>query len=104
METIDGDISIQTGSGDIVVDSPIGDKRWTLNTGSGDIKLKLPAGSEFNCKTGTGVGGIEVGFTLTTAEKTGGRLEGKVGEKPVAEILAETGTGDIKIQKTGGKT
>ena len=99
LETVGGDVSIQTGSGDIIVDSPIGDARWSFNTGSGDITLKLPAGSEFNYKARTGSGDIEIGFASTTSRQTRGELEGKVGEKSVAEILVETGSGDIEIKK-----
>ncbi len=98
---IGGALSVETGSGDIKIDSGLGAKaRWRLNTGSGDVLLVLPADARFMLSARTSSGDIDIDFPITVSGKISKReLRGSVGEGPEAEIIIETSSGDIEIQK-----
>ncbi len=101
LKDIAADLRVDTGSGEIQVDSGLGeDVKWHLEASSGDVVLRLPAEAQFTLAAETHSGDIEVAFPLvTTGKATPHDLRGSVGEHPAAEIHIETSSGDIQINK-----
>ncbi|MDW8141807.1 MAG: DUF4097 family beta strand repeat-containing protein, partial [Candidatus Bipolaricaulota bacterium] len=101
LQEIGGNIDVDTGSGDIRIDSGLGTGvRWQLETSSGDVSISLPADARFALAVETSAGDIEVDFPLTvTGKLSKHELRGTVGDSPSAQINIETSSGDVRIQK-----
>ncbi|GAA1548338.1 hypothetical protein GCM10009804_00860 [Kribbella hippodromi] len=89
---------IKTGSGDIVVDVPLGPAR--LNTGSGDVRLDRVEG---DLGVNTGSGDVRVGHVAGVARVTTGSGSVEVDEAGDALGLS-TGSGDVKVGDASGPT
>jgi lia operon protein LiaG len=115
-----GDLSIETGSGDIRVSSLMAPKVsletgsgavtadvsgevWNVNveTGSGDITLRVPPtlGAEVDIETSSG--DIETDFEVAVTRHARDHLTGRIGDGR-GKIDIETGSGGIKLLKSGG--
>ena len=114
------DLSIDTGSGDILVSSVISPKVsletgsgavsadlsgevWNVSveTGSGDVTLKVPPslGAEVDIETSSGE--IETDFEVAVTRHARDHMTGRIGDGR-GKIAIETGSGAIKLVKSGG--
>ena len=92
-----GPVKVSTGSGNITVQGEPA-WNWSLSTGSGDIRLRLPPEAGFQLQARTSSGSIHSDHPLMvqgTVKRN--ELRGTVrGGGP--EIIAHTGSGNIRIE------
>lgn len=101
------DLRVHTGSGDVSLEGDPATGRWDVRTGKGDISLRMP-GRPVRVETTTRHGDIASDLPQIRvarpgpASQRGGRSIGVIGDEPRAEILLETGHGDISVRVDGG--
>ncbi|MCB0256610.1 MAG: DUF4097 family beta strand repeat protein [Anaerolineae bacterium] len=103
LETLD----VNSGSGDLVLSGDPGIGRWQAKTGKGDIVLKLPGTASARVEAATRRGDIRSDLPQVKvarpgpASERGGRTIIVLGDEPRAEVMLESGKGDIVIRATG---
>jgi DUF4097 and DUF4098 domain-containing protein YvlB len=110
---ITGEIDIHTGAGNIDIrgatgtvrlDSGAGNTRYQgipqgecrFETGAGNIRLTLPADVNVQVGLDTGVGNIDVDFSVD-GQVTRREVRGVIGSGAQGTIYAHTGTGNIDV-------
>ena len=102
-----GKLDANTGSGDLAVSGDPGTGRWQAKTGKGDIVLTLPAVLAARVEAATRHGSITSALPQIKvarpgpASQHGGRTIIVLGDEPRAEVILETGKGDITIRASG---
>ena len=100
-------LDVNSGSGDLVLSGDPGTGRWQAKTGKGDIVLKLPGAASARVEAATRHGDIRSDLPQVKvgrpgpASQHGGRTILVLGDEPRAEIMLESGKGDIMIRATG---
>ncbi|MEZ4767764.1 MAG: DUF4097 family beta strand repeat-containing protein [Caldilineales bacterium] len=100
-------LHVKTGSGDLVASGDPGVGQWQLNTSKGDIVLKVPGNVAARIEASTRRGSIHSDLPQVKVGKPGpaGQHSGRtiivLGDEPRAEVLAESGKGDIVVRATG---
>lgn len=100
------DLRVHTGSGDVSLEGDPAAGRWEARTGKGDISLRMPA-RPARIEASTRHGDISSDLPQIKvarpgpASQRGGRSIGVIGDEPRAEILLDTGHGDIAIRMIG---
>lgn len=98
LKSLKGSGSLESGSGNItaVFDEVTGD--IALEAGSGNVKLEIPAELAFRLQADSGSGNIQTDFDQDLSfNQKGNSVSGEVGENPLWQIEAETGSGNIHI-------
>lgn len=102
-----GVLDVSSGSGDLALSGDPGTGRWQAKTGKGDIALKLPAMAAIRVEAATRFGSITSDLPQVKvarpgpASQHGGRTIIVLGDEPRAEIMLETGKGDIAVRAGG---
>lgn len=96
-ESISGGGEAETSSGGIQLSlkNPKGDIK--LTSSSGGIKITLESSLQFTLDARTGSGGIHTNFTIEKNEN-GNKATAKIGDNPVANIIAQASSGGIKVE------
>jgi len=100
------DLRVHSGSGDIALDGDPAAGRWDVRTGKGDLSLRIPARS-VRIEAATRHGDISSDLPQVKAARPGpasqrgGRSISVLGDEPRAEILLDTGHGDISVRLAG---
>ncbi len=100
------DLRVHTGSGDVALDGDPGPGKWDVRTGKGDLSLRMPARAA-RIESSTRHGDISSDLPQIKvarpgpASQRGGRSIGVMGDEPRAEVLLETGHGDISVRVVG---
>lgn len=97
LDKFSGDITGESGVGNIEVNYEEFNNDINLSSGTGNIKLNLPKDSEFYIDANSGVGDISCDFDVEiSGKKKDDKLEGKIGSDK-NKITLKSGVGDIKI-------
>ena len=102
-----GKLDVNTGSGDLALSGDPGTGRWQAKTGKGDMVLKLPATTSARIEAATRHGDIRSDLPQVKvgrpgpASQHGGRTIIVLGDEPRAEVILESGKGDIAVRASG---
>jgi lia operon protein LiaG len=93
-------VSLETGSGSVTAD--LSGDLWNVSveTGSGDVTLKVPPTLAAEVDIETSSGNIETDFEVAVTRHARDHLTGRIGDGG-GKIAIETGSGGIKLVKTG---
>lgn len=97
-------VKVRAGSGDVALDGQPAAGQWDVHTGRGDISLRVPALAAVRIEAATRHGEISSDLPQVKVGRPGpvsqhgGRSIGVLGNEPRAEILLETGKGDISVR------
>ena len=97
---------MHSGSGDVALDGDPATGRWEVRTGKGDLSMRIPARAA-RIEAATRHGDISSDLPQVKAARPGpasqrgGRSISVIGDEPRAEILLETGHGDISVRVAG---
>jgi hypothetical protein len=97
LENASGPVRVQTGAGGIRYEgTPQGQCRF--ESGVGDIQLVLPNDLNASVDLHTGIGNVDVAFPVA-GQASGRNVQGTIGTGADAEIYAQTGAGDINVDR-----
>ena len=100
------DLRVHSGSGDVALDGDPVTGKWNVRTGKGDLSVRIPAQAA-RIEAATRHGDISSDLPQVKAARPGpasqrgGRSISVMGDEPRAEILLETGHGDISVRLAG---
>ena len=100
------DLRVHSGSGDVALDGDPVTGKWDVRTGKGDLSVRIPAQAA-RIEAATRHGDISSDLPQVKAARPGpasqrgGRSISVMGDEPRAEILLETGHGDISVRLAG---
>ena len=100
------DLRVQSGSGDVALNGDPATGKWDVRTGKGDLSVRIPARAA-RIEAATRHGDISSDLPQVKAARPGpasqhgGRSISVMGDEPRAEILLETGHGDISVRLAG---
>lgn len=100
------DLRVHSGSGDVALDGDPATGRWDVRTGKGDLSLRIPARA-VRIEAATRHGDLRSDLPQVKAARPGpasqrgGRSISVLGDEPRAEILLDTGHGDISVRVDG---
>ncbi len=100
------DLHVQSGSGDVALNGDPVTGKWDVRTGKGDLALRVPArAARIEAFTRHGQVSSDLPQVKAArpgpASRHGGRFISVSGDEPRADILLETGHGDISIRLAG---
>jgi hypothetical protein len=100
-DTLSGQSTLNTGSGDITLDSSLDPHgSYRLQTGSGDIEITLPGNTSVHMDATTGSGDITSDFSEVNLQSPDAHeAHGDIGNPPRAELILQTGSGSISLNK-----
>jgi DUF4097 and DUF4098 domain-containing protein YvlB len=97
------DLRVHSGSGDVALDGDPATGKWDVRTGKGDLNVRIPARAA-RIEAATRHGDISSDLPQVKAARPGpasqrgGRFISVMGDEPRAEILLDTGHGDISVR------
>lgn len=100
------DLRVHSGSGDVALDGDPATGKWDVRSGKGDLSVRIPARAA-RIEAATRHGDISSDLPQVKAARPGpasprgGRFISVLGDEPRAEILLDTGHGDIKVRVAG---
>ena len=100
------DLRVHSGSGDVALDGDPATGKWDVRTGKGDLSVRTPARAA-RIEAATRHGDISSDLPQVKAARPGpasprgGRFISVLGDEPRAEILLDTGHGDISVRLAG---
>jgi|SRR5215467_1536370 len=100
-DTLSGQSTLHTGRGDISLDSSLDPNgNYQLETGLGDINVTLPSNSSMHVDATTGLGDISSDFPQVSVQASDThQAHGDIGNPPRAELSLQTGSGSISLNK-----
>jgi len=98
-----GGFGIESNVGDVTLRGVRLEEDSQISSDVGDLELRLPADSAFSFRAESNVGDIRIDFPVRNEESekrvVGGRIEGEIGDSPVAHVRLRTNTGSIQIRR-----
>ncbi len=100
-DTLSGQSTLNTGNGEITLNSSLDPHgSYRLQTGSGDIEITLPGNTSVHVKATTGSGDITSNFAEVNLQPPDAHeAHGDIGNPPRAELILQTGSGSISLNK-----
>lgn len=95
-----GRVSVDTGSGDVRVVTVSGNASFNVDTGSGNVTIAVPSGYDGSVRFETGSGILNTDFPLTLIRKDDDEIQGRIGAGGSASIEVETGSGNIRLERS----
>ena len=100
------DLRVHSGSGDVALNGDPATGKWDVRTGKGDLSVRIPArAARIEAFTRHGQVSSDLPQVKAArpgpASQRGGRSISVTGDEPRAEILLETGHGDISVRLAG---
>jgi len=98
VEGATGPVALDTGAGNIRYDGEPMD-RCAFKTGTGNVTLVLPGDVDAEVELDTGIGNIDLGGFDVAGDVSRTEVEGRIGTGEDATIRAETGAGNINLER-----
>jgi Putative adhesin len=100
-DTLRGQSTLNAESGDITLDSSLDPHgRYRLQTGPGDIEVTLPDNTSVHVDASTGSGDITSDFAEVNLQSPDAHeAHGDIGNPPRAELTLQTGSGSIDLNQ-----
>lgn len=98
VEGATGPVALDTGAGNVRYEGEPMD-RCTFKTGTGNVTLVLPGDVDAEVELSTGIGNIDLGGFDVAGDVSRTEVEGRIGTGEDATIRAETGAGNINLER-----
>ncbi|MFW6088839.1 MAG: DUF4097 family beta strand repeat-containing protein [Gemmatimonadota bacterium] len=95
-----GDVGVDTGSGDVTVETVAGSASIHVDTGSGDVAVAVPSDYAGDVRIETSSGRMVTDLPITLLRRSDDEIVGRIGEGGSARIEIDTGSGDIRIDRS----
>lgn len=95
-----GDVGVDTGSGEVTVQTVAGSASIVVDTGSGDVTVSVPSDYAGDVRLETSSGEMATDLPITLLRRSDDEIAGRIGEGGSARIEIDTGSGDIRIQRS----
>ena len=98
LKEFEGSGKITAKSGNLKVETALVDGDIEMQTSSGNINLELPKDLKFHLEINTGSGNIHTDFDQELSfDKKGNSAQGNVGDKPDINIQLKANSGNVKV-------
>jgi hypothetical protein len=96
------DVVVDTGSGSVDVELLTDVESLEVDTGSGSVTVRALSDLSASLEIDTGSGGIDVEFPVEARSVRRDSMRGRIGDGR-GEIVIDTGSGSIKLLRSGGR-